>query len=469
MHLFPIQVPVLTWEGLGLDPLCGRVTATCCLALSPAPCMFEVLVQVGSSACQVAGSGRVGAMARYSESEAVFKSRLKSAGFVEGEITKISAGVSTLRELAFVSSFAPGASDDAPLIAQLKALLGLANEPSIQQCARWRSVFHEAFAVTTAEMKQVLESGEGAGPRKLSQPERSQRLTAQRARLAGVDITGMLEPSDSLIDACAAVYESNRLTYVAWETCTCQEAELTSGAKKETSFTLEANGSRLKLEPRSAPGTCDTSSEVHVQLALQRRALALDQCNLVAYAKMQVWHERLIRARLEAPPEGFAKPSFKQLIAADKKLFLELAARTKDGIQSTAAGRPIDLIIDSVMDLSCVMCLFQPLPAPPAVRERPGPYRKGEKGGGKGKANTAYERGRMPKGLEGCLARTKKGQAICFNFNLGTCGSKGHGKDPCRKGLHICAVPSCGANNHGAHQCPKKQVPPQVPPQAPAA
>ena len=77
-----------------------------------------------------------------------------------------------------------------------------------------------------------------------------------------------------------------------------------------------------------------------MQLALQQRALALDQCNLVTYGKMQVWHERLIRARLEAPPEGFTKPSFKQLIAADKKLFLELAARTKDGIQSTAAAGP---------------------------------------------------------------------------------------------------------------------------------
>lgn len=190
----------------------------------------------------------------------------------------------------------------------------------------------------------------------------------------------------------------------------------------------------------------------------------MDQCNLVAYAKMQVWHERLIRARLEAPPEGFMKPSFKQLIAADKKLFLELAARTKDGIQSTAAGRPLDLLIDAVMDLSCVMCLFQPMPAPPAARERPGPY-KGNKGDGKGKLHTPFNPSwtRLPKGLEGCVAHTKKGQAICFNYNLGTCGSKGHGKNPCKKGLHICAVQGCGQSNHGAHQCPKRQTPPQAP------
>ena len=71
-------------------------------------------------------------------------------------------------------------------------------------------------------------------------------------------------------------------------------------------------------------------------------------------------------------------------------MFLELAARTKDGVQSTAAGRPVDLLIDAVMDSSCVMCLFQPLPALPAVRERPEPYKKGDKSEGKGKYLKGY-------------------------------------------------------------------------------
>ena len=93
-------------------------------------------------------------------------------------------------------------------------------------------MFHEAYAVSMSELKQAVEVNDLSGVKKLSQPERSERLNAQRTRLAGVDIIGLSEPSDLLIDACAAMYETNTLQYIPWESCTCQEAELMSSAKK---------------------------------------------------------------------------------------------------------------------------------------------------------------------------------------------------------------------------------------------
>ena len=91
----------------------------------------------------------------YSESEPVLVSRLAKAGFEKAESDKILESVKSLKQLAFVSSFTPGASDEAPLISALQTMLG--SEPSIKQKAAFRAVFHEAFAIVTSEMRQQVE------------------------------------------------------------------------------------------------------------------------------------------------------------------------------------------------------------------------------------------------------------------------------------------------------------------------
>eukprot|EP00434_Breviolum_minutum_P016188 symbB.v1.2.014264.t1/scaffold1033.1/size247163/2 len=84
--------------------------------------------------------------------------------------------------------------------------------------------------------------------------------------------------------------------------------------------------------------------------------------NLIDFLKFQAWTSKIIKARIDAPPPGFDRPSVKQLMNADAKLFEEIADRTRSGVQATAAGRPIDAIIDVVMHLPDVCSLMQPLP-----------------------------------------------------------------------------------------------------------
>ena len=73
----------------------------------------------------------------------------------------------------------------------------------------------------------------------------------------------------------------------------------------------------------------------------------------------------------------------------------------------------------------------------------------GKKKKGKGSGSSF-----LPKPLlgMGAVAKTAKGNAICFNYNLKKCDVHGQ---RCSKGLHICAVKGCH-KAHAAIDCPKK-------------
>ncbi|CAE7216565.1 pol [Symbiodinium sp. CCMP2592] len=393
----------------------------------------------------------------YSESEPVLVSRLSKAGFDQTERDLILKHVKSLKQLAFVSSFAPGAADEGPLIEALKAMLG--KDPEMSQKAAFRAVFHEAYAIVTSEMRQQVERVEEPTVRHLSQPERAERIERQRSQLTGITIKGSSEPSEALVDLCVGQYEANVIQYVPWSKCTSREQELLGDGKKDLKLSIDGESGKLKVENKAKDQVADTSTEVMLLQALQRRALAFDQANIVSFTKLDMWHQKLMKARLTPPPPGYQQVTFTQLQNADSRLFLELQDHTRTGIQSDAKGRPIDGIIDSVSCMHEVVSLMQPLQGGPSssygpsepARLRESPY----KGKGKGKDGKGKKRFvAMPSELRGCNSHTAKGHPIGYAFNLGSCPNKVTG-NKCEKGLHICAVPKCGMN-HAAIKCPKK-------------
>ncbi|CAE7838449.1 unnamed protein product [Symbiodinium sp. CCMP2592] len=398
-------------------------------------------------------------MANYSESQSVLQSRLSVVGFAEDDVQKILPEVGNLRRLAFISSFTPGQTDEGPLMQVLKDILK--RDLTIADKANWRAVYNEAFAIVTAEMKQRIEKADPESTvRPLSQPERSERYERQAKKLVGISLKGPLEPADALVDLAVASYEANELRYIPWDRCVSKEAELAGEKKRDVRFTVEESSGKLRIEHKQPDLVADTSSEILVQQALTRRALAMDQANLIEFSVADKWTQRLMKARMQAPAEHFARPTWKQLESADRQLFAELRDKTRAGVQTVASGRPLDTLLPDAMYMNEVSCLLQPFPAP-ALKdvpqkpdapkwERPSPYNKG---GGKGKKGKQRFMTRLPAGLEGCRSHTNRGDPICFAFNLGGCPTKGQ---KCEKGLHICAVPKCGAHNHGAAQCPKR-------------
>ncbi|CAE6964726.1 SLC24A2 [Symbiodinium natans] len=408
--------------------------------------------------------------ASYSDSQSVFNARVDASGLTKEDATKIKAAVSSLRQLAFISSFTPGQADESPLMAALKLMLGRDAELGVQ--ASFRALYHESYAVVTSELRQKIEKSEEPASRRLTQPERAERFEKQKKKLVGVSIKGLSEPSEALVDRAVACYENNELRYLSWEICTSREQEVGSDRRRDTRFTVDEHTGRLKVENKDAEQKAVTSSEVHVMQALQRRSLAMDQANLVEYATMQQWSDRLMRARMQEAPAGYVRPTWAQLVAADKKLFSELRDLTRDGVQSSGGARPLDTHLQTVMNSFDVVCLMQPLPSASSRSldegkelerpERPGPYGprkpRNPKGQGKGKGKTKAPG--MPAqmvawGPWGCVSATKKGNPYCYGFQLGTCANEVK-NNACQRGLHACAIPKCGQHGHGASACPKR-------------
>ena len=83
----------------------------------------------------------------------------------------------------------------------------------------------------------------------------------------------------------------------------------------------------------------DTSTDLLLRFALQRRSLAFDQCNLVTYQAFEVWSQILIAQNFRAPPDGYRRVSLEQVQNAGLEMFKAAMRLTHRGIRPTASGQ----------------------------------------------------------------------------------------------------------------------------------
>ena len=403
------------------------------------------------------------------DSEAVFRSRAKAVGLSEEVLNLLKDGeISNMGNLAFATSYVPGSSDDKPFtefVAQV-----LKRDATLGEMAKIRRLFNEAYAATSAEMKTMVEQSDEAPLRRLAPAERAERFSEQQKRLRGINMQGQMEPGDSLVDAAVGIYESDRLTYIPWEKCVSREHEMMTSTKKDAALSFDSAGT-LKLNKKDNISPCDVSSELQVKYCLARRALALEQGNVMSFENLEKWTEKLMSCRLSEPPHGYSRVSFKQLQLADAKLFVVLGERTRSGIKVSSSGRPCDNVFTDVMNCPEVQHLLQPLPqssstskgadkgagvGPPIKRtiEKFGGSGKGT--GKKGKGGKAWKPS-IPQELLslGCVGVTNKGNPLCYDFQLGKCSNTVQ-SGRCQKGLHLCAVQGCH-RDHPAKDCNRAQ------------
>ena len=402
----------------------------------------------------------------YTRDGAVFNDRALSAGLSSDVVQLLKdAGIDTIAKTAFCSSYLPGNPDESPMQQAFKD--ALKRDYTAAEMAAFRYLFNECYAIVSQEMKVLVErSADAADTRRLTNVERADRYEKQVKRLSGLNIKGFLEPSDALVDIACTQYDNNRLAYIPWEKCTSRTDEQEKDLKKDQTLTLDVSSGKLKLDKKKDEAVADVQSDLKVQQALQRRALAYDQANVVGFHQLSKWHDKLLKARLTDPPPGYARITFTQMERADRKFFAELCDQTRSGIQTVGTDRPVEGVLkDCMFDAEVLHCL-QPLPVSSSsqsgvVREtnnvRSQPYKtgkgkgkpsNGEKGKGKGKV--------MPHEMVamGCRSTTNAGQPICYSFSLGNCNEKPV-KGRCSKGFHVCAIPGCGAH-HAAKDCPKR-------------
>ena len=153
-------------------------------------------------------------------------------------------------------------------------------EPSLTLMSPLRRLHFEAVTMVVAHLKtNVSVDASTEGGRKLPPVEKVARLNDQQARLRGINIKGELQPSYALVDIIAGIYDSGSIIWVPPSKCTKRDAEVQQTLKeKPTTLTLEQT---LKLSTADPKLKADTSNELLMQWALQRRGLAFDQCKLI--------------------------------------------------------------------------------------------------------------------------------------------------------------------------------------------
>ena len=88
----------------------------------------------------------------------------------------------------------------------------------------------------------------------------------------------------------------------------------------------------------------DTSTDLQLQWALQRRGLAFDQCTLLSHDVHETWVQQLLGQLTRDAPSGFAKVTVTQTIRADRELFTLMAQEIQGTLQPNQKGElPMDL------------------------------------------------------------------------------------------------------------------------------
>lgn len=340
-------------------------------------------------------------------------------------------------------------------------------EPSITMLSLLRRLHFEAVTMVVAHLKTNVSTDAGIeGGRKLPPVEKVARLNDQQARLRGLSIRGELQPSYALIDLVAGIFDSGSIVWIPPSKCTKRDAEVQQSLKeKPTTLTVEQQTLRLSSgEPKIK---ADTSNELLMQWALQRRGLAFDQCKLISNEVHDKWVQSLLMQLTRDAPPGYAKVQMEQVLRADRELFTIMAQEHSGPFVNGPKGElPLDLLMGQLAHDPRISMHLLPLPTSTARSAASGSVDDGAKkapggppklGNPRKKAKaSAKAKANCPEELKGYNQFDDNGNPICWAFNM----SKGCAEETkdgrCKKGSHICI--KCKRNNHSLVTCRVKKA-----------
>ena len=158
------------------------------------------------------------------------------------------------------------------------------------------------------------------------------------------------------------------LQYVKPESC-CSRAQEAQSVRKDTSLSLDSAGS-IKLA--TADLSCDTSSEIKLRAALQRRSLAMDLAGLATFTVVEGWVQFLFTKLMQDPPKAFQRISLTQILECDKQLFTVASHRTMGALTPDPNKvKPLDAIIEELRQSPEILHYLAPLPGGRASSEPP--------------------------------------------------------------------------------------------------
>ena len=384
------------------------------------------------------------------KSEATFKERAKECGLTDDEIKARS-----LSALAF-SATTPGNPPDEPALQKLLK----PSDPSsvaVRAVSSMRQLMFEAQALCVTTLKNSLE-GESDKKADLAPAERQARISDQRKRLAGLDLSGPYENAFCNYAYVGTVMDQDFLNYLEPHRFLTRASEV-SRDKPGKELTLDES-SRILIKDRAHKDKISLQTELQLAEALMRRALACDVMQLCSFSAMDKWHRKLLGHLSENPPPHYSRISMEQLLRCDRAAFVYMAEHVPSLKRDSSGALPMDKALEELAAVPKVMYHLNPLPGPSLKGGGNKGRGRGNKGG-QGQKRTAdglAKKGgkdsgkgpRMPAGLTdpNLKHNTEDGSRVCWNYNLPKGCDFGR-NGACKRGSHVCM------NCLGHHPLPK--------------
>lgn len=321
-----------------------------------------------------------------------------------------------------------------------------------------RRIHFEASTMVVAELKSMAVESSVDSVRKLPVAEKQARLQEQEGRLRGIRIRGELQPSYALVDLVAHIKETNCIIWIAPSKCSKRDTEIQNSLKEKSSV-VSLEQQTLKVTAGETHSVADTSTDLQLQWALQRRGLAMDQCRLIGWDSHEQWVQQIMSQLTKEVPSNYCKISTSQVIKADKELFTLMAQEIQTSVQPLPDGSfPMERKLNELRTDPRVTMHMLPLPrsaAKETIKETErssSPTKKSEEVKKKKKVKaSAKARSLCPDELKKYPQRDPQNNAICWAFNLkGGCKLQtSNGR--CKKGMHICM--KCHRANHSLVAC----------------
>lgn len=411
-------------------------------------------------------------MAASVDSEAYFDSRMVTLGIpipVQAEMRN--RGWTSMGSYAFASPYQPGQADESAFVqGVLVPVLGQghATDPS---SPRMRRLYFEAHTISIQDLRRRVERSDDDPPLKLPNEERAARLTRLRTRLPGMVISGQTEPSNKLVDLLAQQLDLGQVTYVHWTKCTSKYQEV-QGQKTEAPVkgSVQTDGSGvLKVVPLEAGEKADCTSDLLLQQALSRRAVAYELAGLCPVEDMEKLTAKLMREYMRPALEGHYPVSLAQIERADRHIFSFIAERTMHGLQTVGGVSPMKTALEAAMLDHEFSYLLMQLPRPTSASSKQAAEKPDvdmsqavaaavaaklakleHKGRGKGKEKSGAEGViKTKKSSKKNVTRTKAGKPLCFAYQKPSGCDKAKDGEACPRGLHLCWIRDCEAPHPG--------------------
>ena len=228
-----------------------------------------------------------------------------------------------------------------------------------------RRLWFESYSATVVEIKQRV-SGLEAASRKLTQPELVARRWATQTKLCGLRLEGELDVSDDLVNAFAGMTATQTIKYVGLEKATKRELGIEGIT---TDLHVVKEGAFLKEIPAPTATNADVSTELRVELSLQRLGLAAAMGGVLSFAKHEDLRLTLQRAALVVPPSGYARISLEQTRCAHKEFWNQMSVRAEGRLAAVGGVKPLDALLDKVFASRQFMAHLMYLPTPAAHKQ----------------------------------------------------------------------------------------------------